>query len=262
MSAAPGPLRAVLVDLGYTLVRWEVPDDVRQASHAELLAGLAAAQPGCQPAADLVVRLDQHVLAAARAAYARDRHTEVDNHALFAAALAGHGYVVPAEQVFELVDREHAAFARHLTVPPATLTALETLRAGGLRLGLVSNAFTPGALMRRTLDALGLASFFEVAVFSSEIGVRKPQPRIYQAALDALGVRPDEAVFIGDRLREDVEGPGALGMRTVLSHEYRQESPDASRPDAVIQAFAALPAVVERLQRIPRDDAVNQRRTT
>ncbi len=200
------------------------------------------------------------MLAAARAAYARDRHAEVDNHALFAAALAAHGYALPAEQVRELVDREHAAFARHLAVEPATITALETLRARGLRLGLVSNAYTPGPLMRRTLGALGLAGHLDAVVFSSEIGVRKPHPRIYETVLAALGARPDEAVFVGDRLREDVEGPRALGMRAVLTHQYRQEPPGAVAPDAVITALADLPALIDRLQSTARDDVVMERR--
>jgi putative hydrolase of the HAD superfamily len=247
MSPRATPLRAVLVDLGYTLVRWEVPDAVRLASCGEFLACLAAAHPGRQPPADLVLRFEEHVLAAARAAYARDRHAEVDNHALFAAALAAHGYAVPPEQVPRLVDLEHAAFARHLAAPPATLAALDTLRSRGLRLGLVSNALTPGPLMQRTLAALGLASYFDAAVFSSEIGVRKPDPRIYQQALAALGADPAEAVFVGDRVREDVEGPRALGLRAILSHEYRQESPDGVAPDAVLPAFADLPELLGRL---------------
>jgi putative hydrolase of the HAD superfamily len=262
MSTALEPPRAVLLDLGYTLVRWEVADNVRQAGHGELLAWLTATQPGPEPPADLLRRVDQHVLAAARVAYARDRHAEVDNLALFAAALAEHGYTVSAEQTRELVDREHAAFARHLTVAPATLAALATLRAQGLRLGLVSNAYTPGALMRRTLDALGLAGYLDAAVFSSEIGVRKPHPRIYETVLDALGVQPHDAVFVGDRVREDVEGPAALGMRTVLSHEYRQEALGGARPDAVLEAFAELPALIDRLRTTPRQAAAPQRRMT
>lgn len=246
MSAPPAPLRAVLLDLGYTLVRWEVADHVRLASCGALLDRLAAAQPGRPPPADLVLRLEQHVLGAARVAYAQDHYAEVDNHALFAAALAEHGYTVPLAAVGELVELEHAAFARHLQVAPATLATLAALRARGLRLGLVSNALTPGPLMRRTLAALGLADYFDAVVFSSEIGVRKPAPRIYQAVLAALGVAPAEAAFVGDRVREDVEGPRALGMRAILSHEYRQEAPGAVAPHAVIAAFADLPARLAR----------------
>jgi putative hydrolase of the HAD superfamily len=240
-------VRAVLLDLGYTLVRWEVADNVRLAACDEWLRCLAAAQPGTRPAAELVLSLEQHVLAAARASYQRDRHAEVDNHALFAAALADHGYVLAQEQIRDLVDLEHAAFASHLAVSPATVETLEALRARGLRLGLVSNALTPGALMRRTLGSLGLASYLDAAVFSSEIGVRKPHPRIYETVLRDVGAEPEEAVFIGDRVREDVAGPKALGMRAVLTHEFRQESPDGVQPDAVVQAFAEVPSVLDRL---------------
>jgi putative hydrolase of the HAD superfamily len=247
VSGQERPVRVVLLDLGYTLVRWEVAEDVRLAGCDEWLGRLAAAQRGSVPAAELVLSLERHVLAAARASYERDRHTEVDNHALFAAALAEHGYVLSETQVRELVDLEHAAFARHLAVSPGTVAALEALRARGLRLGLVSNALTPGALMRRTLDALELAGYVDAVVFSSEIGVRKPHPRIYEAVLEELGADPQEAVFVGDRVREDVAGPQAVGMWTILTHEFRQEVPDGVRPDAVVQAFAEVPDAIAKL---------------
>ncbi len=79
--------------------------------------------------------------------------------------------------------------------------------------------------------------------------MRKPHPRIYQAALAALGVAPAEALFVGDRVREDLIGPRALGIRVVLTHEYRQESPNGTCPEAVLQRFSDLPALVDQLIR-------------
>jgi putative hydrolase of the HAD superfamily len=53
-------------------------------------------------------------------------------------------------------------------------------------------------------------------VFSSEVGRRKPAPEVYQAALDTIATRAEETLFVGDRLREDYEGPLAAGMRAVI----------------------------------------------
>jgi putative hydrolase of the HAD superfamily len=76
--------------------------------------------------------------------------------------------------------------------------------------------------------------------------VRKPHPRIYQAALTRLGVPAAGAVFVGDRLKEDVRGPKEVGMRAVLTRQFRQEDPrDAAvPPDAVIASLGELPAVL------------------
>ena len=69
--------------------------------------------------------------------------------------------------------------------------------------------------------------------FSSEIGLRKPAPRIYQAVLERLGVEPADALFVGDRVREDVQGPAALGMRTCLVTYFRVDAGDHGLADSV-----------------------------
>src|SRR2546429_7777517 len=90
---------------------------------------------------------------------------------------------------------------------PDVVRTLETLQRQGLPLGLVSNAPYLPRLMKAQLTALGLASYFTGVTFSSEIGARKPHPAIYQDVLAKLGVEASMAVFVGDRVREDVQGP-------------------------------------------------------
>jgi putative hydrolase of the HAD superfamily len=87
-------------------------------------------------------------------------------------------------------------------------------------------------------------------VFSSEVGKRKPHAAIFEHALRALDVRPEQALFVGDRLYEDVRGAADLGMRTVQALWFRaDENPDGGEPD--FQAFTPLDVlnVVRRLNR-------------
>jgi len=119
------------------------------------------------------------------------------------------------------------------------------LRGNGLRVAYVSNTLTSPAQMRRRLEEFGLLDHAEVAVFSVEHGVRKPNPRIYELALRALGIEPSEAVFVGDRVREDVRGPQAVGTRGVLTHEFRQEDSDGAAPFAVISHLRDLLPLLE-----------------
>jgi putative hydrolase of the HAD superfamily len=83
---------------------------------------------------------------------------------------------------------------------------------------------------------MGLAELLDFAVFSSEVGKRKPHPAIFERALEALDVTPAETLFVGDRLYEDVRGAADLGMRTVQAVWFRaDENPDGGEPD--FQAF-------------------------
>ena len=70
----------------------------------------------------------------------------------------------------------------------------------------------------------------DAVVFSSEVGRRKPAPEVYRAALDAIGVDARHALFVGDRLREDYEGPLALGMRAVIFTAHAEEAPPTGVP--------------------------------
>jgi HAD superfamily hydrolase (TIGR01549 family) len=80
------------------------------------------------------------------------------------------------------------------------------------RIGIVSNFY---GNLQAVLDEAGLAPSIEVAVDSTLAGCKKPDPRIFQAALDPLGASPAEAVFVGDSLRRDMAGARAMGMRHV-----------------------------------------------
>ncbi len=96
---------------------------------------------------------------------------------------------------------------------PGAVETLRTLRARGLKIGLVSNY---DARLHRVVAELGLRPFFAAVIVSAETGWAKPSPRIYAAALHALGVDPPEALMVGDRPKEDVAGAAAAGLRALL----------------------------------------------
>jgi FMN phosphatase YigB (HAD superfamily) len=125
---------------------------------------------------------------------------------------------------------------------PENGAALKALLDLGLRLACVSNAFMPGSVLDRILDARGMGEHCEFTVSSCEFGIRKPDPRIYQEAVRRLGLPAPSVVFVGDRVDADVEGPAAVGMQTVLTHQYRQEDPGkgSRRPDYVVSHLSEL----------------------
>jgi len=94
---------------------------------------------------------------------------------------------------------------------------------------------------------MGLAERLDVAVFSSEVGRRKPDPLIFRTALDRLGVEPGNALFVGDSLEADIAGAAGFGMRTVQAVWFRADPADGPEPD--FQAFTQMDVlnIVRRL---------------
>jgi putative hydrolase of the HAD superfamily len=106
--------------------------------------------------------------------------------------------------------------------------------------GLVTNG--PRGLQREKLERAGLKDCFGAIVISREVGVMKPDPRIFAIALERLGVAPAEAIFVGDTPRTDIVGAHAAGMKTVWLNRERLALPDGITPDAEVRELPELRA--------------------
>lgn len=114
------------------------------------------------------------------------------------------------------IDAEHEAWRPAQAVLASASALLESLRSRGLKTGLVANAWPePGRVLRVDAVRYGLAEVLDVMLFSTDIGVRKPAPEIFERALGELGVEPANAIYVGDSLETDVSGAARVGMTTV-----------------------------------------------
>lgn len=152
-----------------------------------------------------------------------------------------------------LLDLTTILFAEDLDMPvvePDTLATIASLHVRGIAMGCVTNTVLLESGIFEMLRRLGLVRYLDSIVVSSAMSYRKPHASLFQRALDELGVPAREAIFVGDRLIDDVGGAKAVGMRGVLTHQYRQEPLDGARvqPDAVIQRLSGLPSAIERFE--------------
>jgi putative hydrolase of the HAD superfamily len=233
-------LTAVLFDWGDTLMRWAWEPELLEEGH---VAGLRAL--GREPAPAMTARFRDAYLPLL---WVPGTLEEVEYPALVRRLLAEEGIEVDDAGLERFLEAEHAAWQPARMLASTTHALLETLRERGLRVGLVSNALDPPGLLHRDLEQMGVAERLDVAVFSSEIGWRKPHPAIFERALEALGVDAGDVLFVGDTLATDVAGAAALGMRTCQAVWFRaDDDPDAPEPD--FQAFTQMDVltVVNRL---------------
>lgn len=121
---------------------------------------------------------------------------------------------------------------------------LESLRSRDLRTGLLSNTHWPQQVHEEWLERDGLLHLLDARVYTSDLEHVKPHPEAFSALLRAVDVAPAEAVFVGDRLHDDISGAAALGMRTVWVRNDAVPTADVT-PDAVVDELTELVDVVD-----------------
>jgi putative hydrolase of the HAD superfamily len=227
-------LRAVLFDWGDTLFHFAYDEELLEAGWR---AGLATLERDDLPGPDET------------ATVFRERYLpllwvpgsvdEVEYPEMIRELLGGFGVDLDDEQLDRFLAAEHAAWDPARVMGNHTHALLDSLRERELLTGLVSNAFDPGWLLHQDLASMGLAERLDAAVFSSEVGKRKPHPAVFEATLTKLGVAPEEALFVGDRRYEDIRGAKELGMTTVQAFWFRADD-DERGLDPDYEAFTAM----------------------
>lgn len=104
---------------------------------------------------------------------------------------------------------------REIPADPEALPLLRALHERGMRCGVLTNFDYPSHV-RRLLELEGFAPYLDAVVISGEVGLKKPDPRIFALALERLGVSADETVFVGDHPDQDMRGAVDAGLRAVL----------------------------------------------
>ena len=149
---------------------------------------------------------------------------------------------LPPEKLAQLplfLAELHRGIARKkLRLFPQVQETLDQLRSR-YRLAIVSDAQSAYAVPE--LRAVGIVNYFNPIIVSGDYGYRKPDPRLFQKALTALEIRPEQALYIGNDLYHDIQGAQKVGMKAILvSYNGPNISSETVTPDYVIYAFAEL----------------------
>ncbi|MBB4635271.1 HAD family hydrolase [Longimicrobium terrae] len=138
-----------------------------------------------------------------------------------------------------------ALWARHAeshlwkNVREHTAETLEELRRRGYRLGVISNA---DGRVDGLLQSVGLAAPFEFIMDSRQVGLEKPDPRIFRLGAEKMGLDPSEVAYVGDIYEIDVQGSRAAGMRPILIDPlWRWNAADCERIRGIHDLLALMP---------------------
>ena len=208
--------RAVIFDLWETLIDWDQEAAARMVDKIDALAG-----PGF-----------------------RDRWYARPNRYLapVRTVLAEAG--VPPEAMEE-VCAVRLDYVRHCLVPrPGAVATLRELRERGHPVGLITVCSQDVETLWPESEFAGL---FDAEVFSSRLGIAKPDPRIYRHCCELLGIEPPDAVFVGDGANDELGGAQRVGMDAILIHRDGEDPPWPEVRDWDGPLVTSIPAVLELL---------------
>jgi putative hydrolase of the HAD superfamily len=154
------------------------------------------------------------------------------------------GIGTPPELVSELVGWRHDLTRSLLTPRGGVVETLNELRARGLQVGLITVCSED---VPDVWEETPFPGHFDSTVFSCSAGLRKPDPRIYRLACDELGVKPGEAMFVGDGANDELAGAERVGMRAVLIHRPGEDPPWSEAREWEGLRITAIPQILSLL---------------
>ena len=135
--------------------------------------------------------------------------------------------------------------AAERTLAPGIEDTLKAFRNEGVKLGIICDVgITPSTALRGYLEHFDVLRYFDHWSFSDDVGIYKPDARIFNHALDGLGVEAAEAAHVGDLRRTDVTGALGMGITAVRYRHWRDDRTDLPEADLVLDDHRLLPGLL------------------
>lgn len=236
--------RAVVFDLGGTLVHWPDWDEGAAAKWAAAYDALAAIEPSrAWPTRD------EFVVAMRAAEKAHWLRVDGEQWSGPPTGLVSDGFRrleldVDERVLLAVMDAYARAVAGWSSVFPDARDTLVTLRERGYRLGLLSNTWWAAEWHNADLAAHGLGDLLDELVYTSDLPHSKPHPAVFGEVAARLAVRPAACVMIGDRQIDDMAGAKAVGMRGIWRRNASGFPTSDVVPDAVVDRLSELPPLL------------------
>jgi HAD superfamily hydrolase (TIGR01662 family) len=244
-TLVPRP-RAVLFDYGNTLIpfgqrEW---DAVGKALCGYFAGEIGGVDPGRLPG---VLDTTLGILDRQRKA----ANEETDPRDIITLTFEAFNTVPTEDQITRGLALMRKAFCDVVQLTDGAVEVLAGLAGRGYRLALVSN-YSHAKAIHVSVARLGIRNYLKAVIVSGDLGVVKPHPSMFTEAARRIGIPVEECVFVGDRLRTDIAGAAAVGMRTIYLREHvanayaiddleiDEDAPPLVQPDLVIDKLTDL----------------------
>jgi putative hydrolase of the HAD superfamily len=247
------PVRAILFDMDNTLIDWSgFGEDWREMERRHLRGVYEfVCDEGYNPSGsfdEFVLHYTESVVAMWQEARNTLRAPHMGR--TLAQALAEFGCNMPDGEIAACLHAYGWGAVEGVSAYEDVVDALTNLQERGIRMGIVTNAYQPMWLRDLELEHYGLLPFFaeqKTRISAADVGYLKPHPQIFQHALEQIGTRPEETLFVGDNVVADIAGAQGAGMRAVLrvNHPAPNLLSGLIVPDAAINTFHELLGLVD-----------------
>jgi putative hydrolase of the HAD superfamily len=238
-------MKSVVFDLGHTLIdyysAWELPEQRAIERSYQLAVANGCEAPEGKFQADLQKMLKEGHMRKEK------ELVEIPLYRVLDTIFQRFGCDVTDELLVEGMDTFYGMLKEHRKLVPGTVEMLEMVRDRGYAIGLVSDVAwgLPSEYPQRDLDFFHLTDYFDDMVFSTDVGLRKPHPKMFKIALANLGADAAGSFFVGNSLQCDVKGALGVGMTAVLKRSDYFQPDDSIVPDATVDQWSDLAAILE-----------------
>lgn len=240
-------IRGAIFDLGSTLIRFEGDWPILLQDSLDLLIdqlqedGLDFDRSDFRSAFEHALEAYDH--------QRQSNQLERTTASLLQESLSSFGYEEISPDILRRgLKRFYSVSETHWQPMPALHAVLDELRDEGRLLGLISNA-GDAENVRRLIDKVEIRDYFDPIIISAAIGIRKPDPRLFEIVLDQWQVNPESIVMIGDRLEADILGAQNAGIHQIwLKPEADGSAATQITPEKVTGKLVDIPGLIREFE--------------
>ncbi|MDW5561600.1 MAG: HAD family hydrolase [Methanomassiliicoccus sp.] len=237
-------MKAVLFDLGHTLIDyyydWKGPEE-------RGIAGIYDIVHECSPKTD---REEFTTYLRERLQYSRsmkyDQYVETPLAELMGECLERYG-CLDEDSLQRSMEVFYNVLLEDRNLVHGAVDLLAEIKERGLSVGLISDVAwgLPSEFPMRDIRHFGMDAYFDDYVFSTDVGLRKPHPKMFKIALSNLGVDASEAMYVGNSIAQDIRGAKGVGIRAVLKSSAYCPQAEGVFPDHTVQTLDEVAGLIE-----------------
>jgi putative hydrolase of the HAD superfamily len=237
-------MKAVLFDLGHTLIDyycdWKGPEEKGVQQIYEIVRGASPRTDRGEFVSYLKAQLEE----------ARGRkynnYVEVPLTELIGTCLDRYG-CLEEDNLQRGLEVFYEVLLEDRKLVYGAIELLSSIKGRGLGIGLISDVAwgLPSEFPMRDIRHYGLDAFFDDYVFSTDVGLRKPHPKMFKIALSNLGVEASEAMYVGNSIAQDIRGAQGVGLKAVLKTSAYCPKAEGVVPDHVVNTLAEVETFID-----------------